>query len=238
MRSWSDVSDDPNDPRVMAENWRVIDAAHGPPVADRVEYLCSLARGRVVLDVGAVEHNLPAHEAETWLHGRLVSVAKQCVGIDVLEDACAALRAKGYDVRVHDITGDPLAERFDVIVAGEVIEHVESPGGLLAGCAAMLEPHGRVVVTTPNPLFLNYVLHGLRGRLIENADHVAQFNTTHMMELGRRAGLRLDRWQGVRTQWVPTPRGRFGGALRWALSHGVLSPESDCESLVFEYVRR
>jgi SAM-dependent methyltransferase len=41
-------------------------------------------------------------------------------------------------------------ERFDVIVASEVIEHVLDPDALLANVVRHLAPDGLVIVTTPN----------------------------------------------------------------------------------------
>jgi 2-polyprenyl-3-methyl-5-hydroxy-6-metoxy-1,4-benzoquinol methylase len=65
------------------------------------------------------------------------------LGVDVLEHEALALRDEGFDVRVHDLTVEPLAERFDVIVAGEVIEHVGAPERLLANCRRMLDDSDR-----------------------------------------------------------------------------------------------
>ncbi len=45
----------------------------------------------------------------------------------------------------------PFAEgSFDVVVAGEVIEHVPHPDLLLAELRRVLAPHGRLVLSTPN----------------------------------------------------------------------------------------
>lgn len=41
-------------------------------------------------------------------------------------------------------------ERFDLIVASEVIEHVESPAAFLRELGARLTPRGRIVLTLPN----------------------------------------------------------------------------------------
>lgn len=41
-------------------------------------------------------------------------------------------------------------ERFDLVIASEVIEHVEAPAAFLAGVRARLTPGGRVLLTVPN----------------------------------------------------------------------------------------
>jgi SAM-dependent methyltransferase len=47
-------------------------------------------------------------------------------------------------------TALPGAQRFDLIIASEVLEHVESPGDFLRGLVAGLEPRGAIVLTVPN----------------------------------------------------------------------------------------
>jgi SAM-dependent methyltransferase len=44
----------------------------------------------------------------------------------------------------------PDAERFDLVVASEVLEHVESPGEFLRGLVERLNPGGAIVLTVPN----------------------------------------------------------------------------------------
>ena len=232
---WREVSEDPNAPAVLSANQRVLDATRAAPVGDRVAYLCELARDRRVLDVGVVEHRLESRSSNRWLHGRLAATAKECVGVDVLEHEAQALRDEGFDVRVHDLTVEPLAERFDVIVAGEVIEHVGAPEWLLANCRSMLDDGGRLVVTTPNPYALYRVWHALRGRHSDSADHVALLAPSHMLELGRRAGLELRQWRGVRLPGMRSLRGRTIGSMRRALAQGLFRVEADCDPLIFEY---
>jgi SAM-dependent methyltransferase len=51
-----------------------------------------------------------------------------------------------YPFRVGDVGG----RLFNVIVASEIIEHVENPSLLLRSCASALAPDGLLIVTTPN----------------------------------------------------------------------------------------
>lgn len=53
---------------------------------------------------------------------------------------------------VHDATRlGELGERFDTIVAGEIIEHLDDPHAFLSGCFDILSPGGLLLVSTPNP---------------------------------------------------------------------------------------
>src|SRR5437868_2539443 len=118
---WDALSPNPNDPRV--KEWRaeiLAKARSAKVVRDRIEHLCDLARGRKVLDIGCVEHFAEAAEHPKWLHGHLAKVAGSCLGVDILQEEVENLKAKGYTVRVADLTTQPIAEKFDVIICGEL----------------------------------------------------------------------------------------------------------------------
>jgi 2-polyprenyl-6-hydroxyphenyl methylase/3-demethylubiquinone-9 3-methyltransferase len=233
---WQSISPDPNAPDVLAANQRRLLATRRPPVERRVAYLQDLARGKRVLDIGVVEHELRSRDNPQWLHRNLVDVAAACTGVDIAPVEVAALANEGYDVRVHDVTESPLDEQFDVIVAGEVIEHVGRPEAVLHNAATMLAPGGRLVVTTPNPYMLHRALHGLRGTFGDSADHVALFGPSQMLEVGRRAGLELDAWRGVKLKLMPSTRQRVVGELRKLLTSSVLAPEAACDPIIYEFV--
>ena len=232
---WTDLSADPNTGSVLALNQRMLDASRRSPVANRNRYLAELAQGRRVLDVGGVEHTRQAREAGRWLHRHLVDAAAACVGVDVLADEVRALQSEGYDVRLHDITEAALPEKFDLVVAGEIVEHLGSPEALLRNARAMLLPGGRLVLTTPNPYMLHRAWRGLRGEFRESADHVTLFGPSHLLELGRRCGLRLVCWRGVELRITRTPRGRVVGHARRALSRTIFRPEINCETMIYEF---
>jgi 2-polyprenyl-3-methyl-5-hydroxy-6-metoxy-1,4-benzoquinol methylase len=44
-------------------------------------------------------------------------------------------------------------ESFDLIVAGDVIEHVPDQDGFVAGCRRLLRPGGTLFLATPNRVF-------------------------------------------------------------------------------------
>ena len=56
-------------------------------------------------------------------------------------------------------------ERFDVIVLGYILEHVDNPGLILRNFRHFLKPDGRMFVTVPNAEVLNRKLGHLAGML-------------------------------------------------------------------------
>jgi SAM-dependent methyltransferase len=81
----------------------------------------------------------------------LLPDARLC-GIDVAESAAAHVRDLGFEATACDASaGIPYGDAtFDVVVCGEVLEHVVDTDNLLAEIHRVLAPGGRLILTTPN----------------------------------------------------------------------------------------
>jgi SAM-dependent methyltransferase len=209
---WFAITDDPNHPKVQAWRAQRIRSSAGVRlIDDRIAYLCTLAAGRDVLDIGVVEHNIESAKSSQWLHGALCKVARRCVGVDVLEKEVGMLRERGYEIYCVDLSRRILDEQFDLVVAGEVIEHLDAPGLFLRNLARMLRPGGRCVVTTPNPWYINAILkNAIKGStFLESVDHSGWFDAWTICELAERAGLRLESFNGVGGRGARSKLGRL-----------------------------
>lgn len=231
---WQKISSDPNSIEVINQRKQAIKSARAKPVTDRVEYLKQLATGKKVLDVGVVDHVVGQRHSPDWLFGGLSSVAAKIVGVDILPEAVETLKKEGYSVLVWDITKQPLDEKFDLIVVGEVIEHLGNPGALFESASKMLAHGGRLVLTTPNPYYLARVRDNLRyGFGWDSVDHVTLLFPFGIAELAERAGLRLDRWRGFAASSPPSLGGKI---IMSALKLLPFSRESFSHALIYECV--
>jgi len=197
IRRWTEVSSDPNSIAAISLRESTVHSAHKPPVKDKIEYIVELVRGRRVLDVGVVAHFVEAERDKSWLHHHVASAASYCVGVDILPGPVQQLRERGYNVIVRDITKEPLDEQFDVIVCGDVIEHLPNPQGLFDAATRMLSPGGRLLIATPNPFYLHRAYRFMRGRYRDSVDHVMHFDASNIAEMAERAGMLLDSFRGV-----------------------------------------
>jgi 2-polyprenyl-3-methyl-5-hydroxy-6-metoxy-1,4-benzoquinol methylase len=200
--SWREHGDHPNKRSALQYRHRQLRRAARPFSGTRINVLRRMAQGQKVLDVGCVSHNFGVRGGSPrWLHQHMVDAAAECVGTDYDELGVKEMQAAGYDVVHADITGDisALVARgpFDVIVAGEIIEHLAAPQAFLASCRQLLRPGGKLVVTTPNPFSPRRARAGALGLTWENVDHVVYAFPSGMAELADRTGLRLTRYGTV-----------------------------------------
>jgi SAM-dependent methyltransferase len=168
---------------------------------DRADYLCTLAANRFVIHVGFAGESRDRVDRlvgrPTWLHGRLRDVASRLIGIDVDPTAVERARHAGFDAYAADASDEAALaslrlERAQLVIAGEVIEHVERPGVLLDALRSLVAPDGLLVVTTPNAAsMLNPLAAAGRFELV-NPDHVAFYSWFTLTNL-----LERHRWQPV-----------------------------------------
>jgi SAM-dependent methyltransferase len=109
------------------------------------------------------------------------------IGVDI--DVDALTRASGQG-RLKGIQADlwgllPFrSHSFDIVLAGEIIEHVLFPNILIAEAARVLRPDGIALGSTPNSFRLNNRLRFLRGRHFEqDPTHLRQFSGVSLRAL-------------------------------------------------------
>ena len=240
MKEWHGHLGDPNTGTVRDTRGEILRRARRPGyLKDRAEYLCSLARSRKVLDCGMVGHTLDAANSPDWLHRKIRDSARECLGVDILPEEIETLRNAGFNVRTLDVSRDALPETFELIVACEIVEHIDNLGAAFSNWARMLEPGGRLVITTPNPWYINCILKNIlvSSQLSESVDHVAWHEPSTLFELGSRYGLKLESYTGLFVTQTHTPKAKAFFAAASKLTHAGFRYELFSKSLLYEFVR-
>ena len=94
----------------------------------------------------------------------LTRLGAQVIGVDPSASNIAAAKLhaeKGHlsiDYRNITVEEMDVRERFDVVLAMEVVEHVTDVGAFVSRCAAMLKPGGLMVVSTLNRNWKSFAL--------------------------------------------------------------------------------
>lgn len=111
-----------------------------------------------VLDVGCARHDASRRNnanLHRLLHRELNA---SILGIDVVVEEIEKMKKEGFNVKVADAEkmDEQLESSFDVIIAGEVIEHLGRPLDFLQASRVLLNDGGKLILTTPNPDGFSY----------------------------------------------------------------------------------
>jgi SAM-dependent methyltransferase len=125
------------------------------------DFLAKFVEGRTVLDVGCVDHSASVEQEDHWLHKHLARSARSILGLDILESDVVELRRRGYAVVCGDALTISLNQTFDIVVAGEIIEHIDDPAAFVSNMARHLNEQGRLIMTTPHVFFFLHFLESI-----------------------------------------------------------------------------
>lgn len=182
--------------------------------------LVEFARGKRVVHVGFVdEHRLETKLGQgTWLHARLAEAASSLVGLDVEEEGVRWAAEHGFEAHAVDAQSPEAVAALgldpaDVVIAGEVVEHLDAPGPFLHAMRELVGADGLLVVTTPNAYRLLNFLAPLGGVELVHPDHTAWHSPHTLAALLARSGWALE---GAAYYQNPAPRlsGLGGAAVR------------------------
>jgi 2-polyprenyl-3-methyl-5-hydroxy-6-metoxy-1,4-benzoquinol methylase len=156
------------------------------------DWIIPFITGKKVLDLGCVSHDLSAHADPEWLHGIIKKHASSVQGVDYLADAVEGLRSRGYNVTCANVETMSLGDKFDVIVAGDLVEHLSNPGMFFGKLNEHLEAGGKVLLTTPNPFnLLRFMQHLIYGKQFINKEHASWMTSETVAQLAARYGLKI-----------------------------------------------
>jgi 2-polyprenyl-3-methyl-5-hydroxy-6-metoxy-1,4-benzoquinol methylase len=148
-------------------------------VVDRVEFIVKRCIGKRVLDIGASGH----------LHEAIALVAKEHWGVDHPSNNDGRSRPGVFYIDLDQRPEVP-NRNIDIIVCGEVIEHLSNPGRLLAAIHAEY-PGVPLIVTVPNAFSEIARSHMKHGTINVHFDHVAWYCPQTLKTLLGRAGYRI-----------------------------------------------
>lgn len=165
---------------------------------DREDYVIrSAAQASRVLHVGCADSPLTERRLgqQRLLHLSLAQVTSDLTGVDLDQESLEILRRELPDAQLErrdieepwDLRGPP----FDLIVCGEVIEHLGSPVRGLRTLASVLASNGTVIVTVPNSTALKAFVRSLGRVEIVHGDHVSSYTPALVAQLASRASLTL-----------------------------------------------
>jgi SAM-dependent methyltransferase len=156
------------------------------------EIVPTYAAGRAMLDIGSIGHDYQARQAiGTFYFDRFREMAGTLKGLDILEAEVAQARANGYDVVCANAESYVEPGAYDVIFAGELIEHLNNAGAFLRACHVNLKPDGVLILTTPNAFSLSRIAKAIVSLTNEpplNHEHTCYYTPLALQQLTLREG--------------------------------------------------
>lgn len=138
--------------------------------------MAGFAKGKI-LDIGFAE------QPNCYLRGEVIGFDRK------------AVESPSNYQRV--ITGDAtdlvnVQERFDAIVAGEIIEHLPRPIDFLSDCYSLLNSGGRLILSTPNPYYppVVWLERLMIRRFFYSEEHIHVFLPRFLVRMMERQGFR------------------------------------------------
>ena len=172
-------------------------------LVQRVDYIKQMCTGKKVLHLGCANYpyTQDSIDNDMLLHFDLAKLSSELYGFDFDQPGIDILNSYGsknlYKVDLEKLGELPLEETFDVIVAGEMIEHLNNVGLFLDGIKRFMNRDTRLLLTTINAYcgmrFLYYGLRGKRGKQEPvHPDHVAYYSYSTLSVLLKRYSLTVD----------------------------------------------
>ena len=159
---------------------------------DRLQYLVSLCEGKSVLHVGCADAPIASDRIATGclLHQRIEKVAKETLGIDIDDESIQLLREHGItSVCTMNAENMNLDRRYDVVLAGDVLEHMSNPGLFLQQVPNLLSTGGELIIAVPSAFTFNNIRVWLKKKESVHKDHCFYFSPKCLAQLCERYSL-------------------------------------------------
>lgn len=141
------------------------------------------------MHLGAADYN---NEMVCGLHRALMKVADTVIGLDIDTAGIERARAEGiqniYYGDLEDLGKVNIQEKFDIIAAGGVLEHLSNPGLFLDGIKRFFTPTTEMIIETPNAFSVHRFILGLLNLEYVHSEHVFYFSYVTLRNLLERHG--------------------------------------------------
>jgi 2-polyprenyl-3-methyl-5-hydroxy-6-metoxy-1,4-benzoquinol methylase len=159
------------------------------------KYVSSTPSSTRILDVGCAD--MPGVDVymPSLLHKIVRGAAdkgQKVVGLDNNKVRVDSLRQQGFDIICEDLLDFNPSEKYDLVIAGEIIEHISDQGGFFETMQRITTPKGALLISTPNPSgALSTFGYWLIGKERSGDGHVLFQSPRTVAELAMRYGFKL-----------------------------------------------
>lgn len=197
-------------------------------VFDREAFLLDAVRGKRILSIGLggfsdprpYSFQLSSTDLTRTISGRLAKAAESATFMDLSGDAVKAFKpvvsATYYE---QDITSELQtwpdqirSQKFDVVILGEVIEHLDNPGAALRNLSRLLTEQGRLIITVPNAFAMSGIV-----KMFFRVENTHPEHVCHYSYLTAKRLLAMNNLPLVTMSWYRWPRARSRKPVQFVL---------------------
>jgi 2-polyprenyl-3-methyl-5-hydroxy-6-metoxy-1,4-benzoquinol methylase len=124
-------------------------------------------------------------------HKAMNDGANSAIGIDLVKPAAEANKWRFLQLNLDEKNWDRSLERdtFNLILAFDILEHLESPYQFLKSCRNLMAPDARLVLTTPNLMSWERFFKPENWSGVQDPQHKVLFTKYSLRFLLRKVGL-------------------------------------------------
>lgn len=204
---------------------------------NRVDLLAKLCAGKKIIHFGCADHvpliNQKIKDGQ-HLHTRLAETASKLIGldsdkqaVDFLVENCGFNGIYEFDLFSNHLPVGIEGMKFDYIILGEVLEHVDNPVSFLAEMNLKFSKiASQIIVTVPNIASIIRLRQIAKNFECINTDHRYWFTPYTLSKVVLRAGMKLTEIHGTDAHFP----GKF---FKWGFKLGLCKPRiKECDTLV------
>jgi len=153
-----------------------------------------------VLHLGCSDAPFTAERLEEkgLLHSRLLERNTHVVGFDLSQHGLNLMKrafpgAEFMHGNVEEMNRHFPEASFDLLIAGEILEHLSNPGAFFDSCRHVLSEDGVLLITVPNIFGIRRLIHSFFGVENYHPDHAFYFSENTLRVLAGRHGFSISK---------------------------------------------
>ncbi|MFH1727679.1 MAG: methyltransferase domain-containing protein [Pseudomonadota bacterium] len=173
-------------------------------LVSKTDLIYELCKDKDVLDIGCIDHNYKTalDLGDNWLHKQLKKASKSIIGLDILKEDSIFLNKMGYNIIQGNAEAFNLNRKFDVIVAGDLIEHLSNIGSFLQCVANHMHSDSVFIITSPNPFNIEQAILAIyKNDISVNDEHTCWLDPRVIYETISRTNLKITAFYWVDTRF-------------------------------------
>jgi len=158
----------------------------------RMKYFAEWCKNKNVMHLGCSSGTYIHDRIKrgTFLHSILNDTAQNLAGLDIDAKSLETMKELGfsnlYEGNAEKLSESNIKEKYDIVIAGDLLEHITCPGAMLEGVKELLDENGKFIISTNNAFGVHYQIRRWLGRFTEHFEHVCFYSPETLVHLFER----------------------------------------------------